>query len=199
MPLRALPAHFTYLYDFGDGWEHEVEMIGGGGECPAVVAGEGACPPEDVGGPHGYAEFRKVLADPGHPEHDDLRGWAGSWHDSFDPATADLLLRQTLGAVPAPVRLLLDLAADGVKLTPGGRLPRALVRQVQGSYASWSLFDHPASIEEDLPPLAALDDLLRAVGLLRLRKGVLAPTRAAGDDIEVIRRLRSGLGPSTAL
>ena len=81
MPLRALPAHFTYLYDFGDGWEHEVEMIGGGGgECPAVVAGEGVCPPEDDGGSHGYAEFRKVLADPAHPEHDHLRGWAGSWH-----------------------------------------------------------------------------------------------------------------------
>ena len=199
VPLRALAPRFTYLYDFGDGWEHEVEMIGAGGERPGIVAGEGACPPEDVGGPHGYAEFRKVLADPGHPEHDHLRGWAGNWHDSFDLATTDLLLRQTVGAVPAPVRLLLGLAADGVKLTPGGRLPRTLVRQVQEPYASWSLLDRPASIEEDLPPLAALDDLLRGVGLLRLRKGVLAPTRAAGDDIEVVRRLRSWFGPSTAL
>jgi hypothetical protein len=195
VPLRALPAHFTYLYDFGDGWEHEVEMVGAGGERPGVVAGEGACPPEDVGGPHGYADFRKVLADPGHPQHEHLREWAGNWHDSFDLATADLLLRQTVGAVPAPVRLLLGLAADGVKLTPGGRLPRSLVRQVQEPYASWSLVNRPASVEEDLPPLAALDDLLRDVGLLRLRKSVLAPTRAAGDDIEVIRRLRSWFGP----
>jgi hypothetical protein len=195
VPLRALPGHFSYLYDFGDGWEHEVEVIGAGGERPGVVAGEGACPPEDVGGPYGYADFRKVLADPGHPEHDDLRGWAGNWHDSFDLAAADLLLRQTVGAVPAPVRLLLGLAADGVKLTPGGRLPRALVRQVQETYASWSVVDRPASIEEDLPPLAVLHDLLRDVGLLRLRKGVLAPTRAAGDDIDVIRRLRSWFGP----
>jgi hypothetical protein len=138
VPLRALLAHFTYLYDFGDGWEHAVEMIGGGGERPRVVAGEGACPPEDVGGPHGYAEFRKALADPGHAEHDHLREWAGNWHDRFDLATADLLLRQTVGAVPAPVRLLLDLAADGIKLTPGGRLPRTLVRQIQELYASWS-------------------------------------------------------------
>jgi hypothetical protein len=82
-----------------------------------------------------------------------------------------------------------------MKLTPGGCLPRTLVRQVQEPYASWSLLDRPASIEEDLPPLAALDDLLRGVGLLRLRKGVLAPTRAAGDDIEVIPRLRSWFGP----
>jgi len=195
VPLRALPAHFTYLYDFGDGWEHEVVLIGPSGERPGVVAGEGACPPEDVGGPHGYADFRHVLADPGHPEHDHLREWAGNWHDSFDLASADLLLQQTVGAVPAPVRLLLGLAADGVKLTPGGRLPRTFVRQVQETYASWGFDDRPASIEEDLPPLAALHDLLRDVGLLRLRKGVLAPTRAAGDDIEVVRRLRSGFGP----
>jgi hypothetical protein len=123
-----------------------------------------------------------------------MQRWAGSWHDSFDVATADLL-RQTVGAVPSTVRLLLDLAADGVKLTPGGRLPRTLVRQVQESDASWSPAGRPASIEEDLPPLAVLNDLLRDVGLLRLRKGVLAPTRAAGDDIEVIRRVRSWFGP----
>jgi hypothetical protein len=53
----------------------------------------------------------------------------------------------------------------------------------------------PASVEEDLPPLAALHDLLREVGLLRLRKGVLAPTRAAGDNLGVVRRLRSWFGP----
>lgn len=59
VPLRALPARFTYLYDFGDGWEHEMEVIGAGGDRPGVVAGEGACPAEDVGGPHAYADFQK--------------------------------------------------------------------------------------------------------------------------------------------
>ena len=49
--LSGAPGHFTYLYDFGDGWEHEVEMIGGGGECPAVVAGEGAAPRRTSAGP----------------------------------------------------------------------------------------------------------------------------------------------------
>jgi hypothetical protein len=195
VPVRALPARFTYLYDFGDGWEHEVEVIGAGGDRPGVVAGEGACPPEDAGGPRGYADFLKVLADPTDPEHDHLRGWAGAWTDSFDLATADLLVQQTAGAVPAPVRLVLGLAADGVKLTPGGRLPRALVRQVQEHYPNWYPLGRPASIEEDLPPLAALHDQLRQVGLLRLRKGILAPTRVAADDIEVIRRLRSWFGP----
>ena len=77
VPLRALPSRFSYLYDFGDGWEHDVVTVGPGGERPGVVWGEGACPPEDVGGPYGYAEFREAMADPAHPEHDRLRTWAG--------------------------------------------------------------------------------------------------------------------------
>jgi hypothetical protein len=69
------------------------------------------------------------------------------------------------------------------------------VRQVQEHYPNWYPLGRPASIEEDLPPLSALHDLLREVGLLRLRKGVLSPTRAAGADTELIRRLRSWFGP----
>jgi hypothetical protein len=69
------------------------------------------------------------------------------------------------------------------------------VREVQGLYPSWNLSERPASIEEDLPPLAALHDLLRHVGLLRLSKGTLGPTRAAVDDLEVIRRLKSWFSP----
>ena len=193
--LRTLPDRFRYLYDFGDGWEHEVEVLGPGGDQPGVIAGQGACPPEDVGGPYGYAEFREAWADPANPEHERMRTWAGSWSGEFDQDAADLLVRQTVGAVPAPVRHLLGLSSDGVKLTPGGRLPRAFVRQVQERYPSWHLLDRPASVEEDLPPLAALHDLLRQVGLLRLHKGVLGPTRAAVDDLEVIRRLRSWFDP----
>jgi Plasmid pRiA4b ORF-3-like protein len=193
--LRGLPAPFTYLYDFGDGWEHVVEVIGVGDDRPGVVAGEGACPPEDVGGPLGYADFQKVLANRRDPEHDHMKAWSGTWSSGFDLATADLLVQQSAGAVPAPVRFVLTLAADGVKLTPGGRLPRALVRQVQEHYPSWDPLGRPASIEEDLPPLSALHDLLRESGLLRLRKGILAPTRNAREDLEVIRRLRSWFGP----
>jgi Plasmid pRiA4b ORF-3-like protein len=195
VPLRALPARFTYLYDFGDGWEHEVLVVGPGGDRAGVVAGEGACPPEDVGGPYGYADFRKVLANPTDPEHEHMRGWAAAWSDTFNLAAVDLLVQQTAGQVPTPVRLVLSLVVDGVKLTPGGRLPRMFVRQIQEHFPEWGFDARPASIEEDLPPLAALHDLLRDVGLLRLRKGVLAPTRIASDDVEVIRRLRSWFAP----
>jgi hypothetical protein len=198
VPLRALPARFVYVYDFGDDWQHQIEVSGPGGDRPGVIEGEGACPPEDVGGPHGYADFLRVLANPSDSEHQHIRGWAGSWKQTFDLATADLLVRQTVGEVPGAVRLVVDLTADGVKLTPGGRLPRAIVRKVQEHYPDWYPLGRPASIEEDLPPLAALHDLLRDVGLLRLRKGILSPTRVASDDIEVIRRLRSWFGPRYA-
>ena len=193
--LRSMPTRFSYLYDFGDGWEHEVVVIGPGGAVPGCVEGDGPCPPEDVGGPHGYVRFREALGDPDDPEHDHLRGWAGNWSDHFDLDASDLLVRQTVGAVPGSVRLLLDLVEEGVTLTPGGRLPRAVVRQVQERYPGWHLGDRPASLEEDLAPLAALHDLLRHVGLLRLRKGDLSGTSAAADDIEVIRRLRSWFSP----
>jgi hypothetical protein len=93
------------------------------------------------------------------------------------------------------VRLLLDLLSDGVKLTPGGRLPRAIVRAVQDQRPGWYPLGRPASIEEDLLPLAALHDMLRHVGLLRLAHGVLRPTRVAGNEDETVRRLRSWFTP----
>jgi len=57
------------------------------------------------------------------------------------------------------------------------------------------VIDVPASIEEDLLPLAALHDILRHVRLLRLANGVLRPTKAAADEIQTVRRLRSWFTP----
>jgi len=196
--LRDLPPRFTYRYDFGDGWEHDVEVTGRGDPAPGCVDGEGACPPEDCGGPHGYAELLEALADPAHPDHDHLSGWAATWSPTWtddDRTEADRLVRATVGQVPASVRLLLDLIGDTVRLTPGGRLPRARVRAVQDQRPGWAWSSRPAALEEDLPPLAALHDLLRRVGLLRLARGVLTPTKAAGDDLQAVRRLRKAFEP----
>jgi len=189
--LSALPPGFAYAYDFGDGWEHDIEVIGVGGAQPGCVDGAGDCPPEDCGGPHGYAELLQVLADPRHPDHAQLRDWVGDALRPFDLAAADGKVRAVLGEVPESVRLLLEAIGDGVKLTPGGRLPRVTVRAMQQHRPTWHPLDRPASIEEDLLPLAALHDIMRRVGLLRLAKGVLRPTKAAGDDRQVVRRLRS--------
>ena len=54
-----------YRYDFGDDWEHALEfeelVPDDGGVYPRCVAGAGKCPPEDVGGTHGYAEFLSTI------------------------------------------------------------------------------------------------------------------------------------------
>lgn len=59
----------TYLYDFGDGWEHtiKVERIGAAapGEIyPRVLEASCRCPPEDICGPPGYAEFLAAMPIP---------------------------------------------------------------------------------------------------------------------------------------
>lgn len=76
-----------YEYDFGDGWQHELlleEMITGDDSFrPVCVAGKGNCPPEDCGGPYGYAELLQALQDPSHPEHSWYQDWLGP---DFDPS-----------------------------------------------------------------------------------------------------------------
>ena len=78
---------FRYDYDFGDGWEHDVRVVGTtAADSPHCLDGARACPPEDCGGPGGYSELREALADPSHPDHDDLADWLGK---PFDPAAFD--------------------------------------------------------------------------------------------------------------
>lgn len=84
--------HFRYIYDFGDRWEHRVKvedlvMPRSGLSLIACLAGENACPPEDVGGYPGYAEFLEALKDPAHSEHANMLRWIGG---SFDPTAFDL-------------------------------------------------------------------------------------------------------------
>lgn len=54
-------------YDFGDGWCHEVklssvaEYLDGEPHYVCFLKGEGACPPEDVGGPWGYMDLLEII------------------------------------------------------------------------------------------------------------------------------------------
>jgi len=55
-----------YLYDFGDGWDHLIKIEkwvenGGPYGLPMLLNCVGRCPPEDVGGPSGYAELLEEL------------------------------------------------------------------------------------------------------------------------------------------
>ncbi len=81
---------FTYLYDFGDGWEHTIKVEAiidapADVDLPLLVEAQGACPPEDVGGPWGYAEFREALSDPAHERHAELVEEFGEAWDADDP------------------------------------------------------------------------------------------------------------------
>lgn len=86
----------AYTYDFGDGWEHELLVerevaVEPGTRYPVCVAGEGACPPEDCGGPPGYERVRRVLADPEDDEFESMVEWMGlSDGRIFDPWRIDL-------------------------------------------------------------------------------------------------------------
>ena len=57
-----------YLYDFGDGWEHTIKIDACRPSPASSIHGSstppGRCPPEDVGGPWGYAEMFEALEDP---------------------------------------------------------------------------------------------------------------------------------------
>jgi hypothetical protein len=64
----------------------EVTPAERGVKYPRCVDGARACPPEDVGGPPGYAIFLQALADAKHPQHDELLEWAGG---QFDPDAFD--------------------------------------------------------------------------------------------------------------
>lgn len=189
--LSALSNKFVYAYDLGDNWRHDVEVLGRGDDRPGCVYGEGSCPPEDCGGVGGYADLLDALADPRHREHESMREWTGDRLKPFDQEATSQRVRDAVGAVPDSVRIVLDLVTDGVKLTPGGRLPRAVVRAVQEQRPGWNPTGRPASIEEDLLSLAVLRDLLKHVRLVRLTNGVLRPTKAAADELETVRRLRS--------
>lgn len=83
---------FTYIYDFGDSWEHTlvVEKILLGQErlgYPICMKGKCAGPPEDVGGVWGYENFLKAIHDLDHEEHEDYLNWIG---EEFDPVAFDL-------------------------------------------------------------------------------------------------------------
>jgi hypothetical protein len=81
---------FSYLYDFGDSWEHEilvekVLLADPNVHCPVCIQAERACPPEDCGGVRGYQEFLAIIQAEDHPEHDAMLEWVGGFFDPDDP------------------------------------------------------------------------------------------------------------------
>ncbi|MGB3547416.1 MAG: plasmid pRiA4b ORF-3 family protein [Saprospiraceae bacterium] len=83
----------VYEYDFGDGWRHAVKLeeirdADADKTYPLCVAGENACPPEDIGGVWGYQVFLEARANKKHPQHEEMMEWLDG--EAWDPHAFDL-------------------------------------------------------------------------------------------------------------
>lgn len=106
MLLNKVNDFMYYEYDFGDGWLHKITLEkiseGTGKEKPKCLDGAMACPPEDIGGPWGYDEFKKALKNPLHPQHADYMEWYdGKFDDKYFDINAvnELLAEDNFGTL----------------------------------------------------------------------------------------------------
>jgi Plasmid pRiA4b ORF-3-like protein len=121
-------SHIRYEYDFGDGWDHQillekvVEL-----DQPALafcLGGARSSPPEDCGGPWGYANLLATLKDPKSAEHDSMIEWVGA---EFDPDAFDVeAINKQLArlAPPRPTKPAQKKAAARGSAARGARQPR---------------------------------------------------------------------------
>lgn len=85
----------VYTYDFGDDWDHliEVEKVLPSNPKATVArctGGSGHGPAEDCGGPWGWSNVVEAVNDPKHAEHKEYRDWLGlSRGETFDPMVFD--------------------------------------------------------------------------------------------------------------
>lgn len=104
--LHRPKSSIRYEYDFGDSWNHQIvlEKIVDleQSTLAACVGGARSCPPEDCGGPWGYANLLSILKDPGNPEYEETVDSVG---DNFDPDFFDMeSINRQLGRLGKPRR-----------------------------------------------------------------------------------------------
>ena len=103
---------FRYIYDYGDYWVHEISIgarrIGDADiDYPVYLGGENNCPPEDVGGPNGYAEYITAISDPNHEDHAPMVEWRG---EGFDLSYVnEPYIREYLGTIAKRRKLRMGL------------------------------------------------------------------------------------------
>ena len=91
--VRDVHSTFTYRYDVGDDWVHTItvesvkEASDSGNRAVLCLDGKGRCPPEDVGGPEGYAAYLRDIANPRHAKR---RANLDSHGGSSDPEEFDV-------------------------------------------------------------------------------------------------------------
>ncbi len=102
LPMSGERFQLDYEYDFGDSWHHEILFEGclptsKGIRYPICLEGERACPPEDVGGVGGYAEYLEVLVDVDDDRHEEMLRWRGKFDpEKFDAGKATKLMQRGL-------------------------------------------------------------------------------------------------------
>lgn len=132
MVLSKPGARFSYRYDFGDDWVHEVVVrsietkVGRDAVC---LGGARAGPPEDCGGPPGYSRLVEVLSDPSRPEHMKLKRWCGHYDpDAFDRAAINASLAE---AWDDPVERLEEEIDMLLELLDEEHLPNAVREEIE--------------------------------------------------------------------
>ena len=93
-----------YVYDFGNWWEHRVELLGmrafvAGDVLPVCLDGARAGPLEDCGGTQAFRHLLNVLATPEHPEHLEMVAWLNGFYypNAFSAAETNDRLKRFLG------------------------------------------------------------------------------------------------------
>lgn len=86
----AAKDEIRYTYDFGDDWAHDIVVekvldLDATLTYPLCTGGRRAAPPDDCGGIWGYQDLMEIIADPRHPEHDNMLDWL----DLDDPREFD--------------------------------------------------------------------------------------------------------------
>lgn len=140
-------------------------------------------------------------------ETERIEAWAeqGSWDGPVRKRLLDRVMPLVLMPPPIddavaaeglePLSWVLGRAEEGIKLTATGALSRAFVREAADRYEGWyeqELFGPPHR-EDDVVPLAEIDELLRAERLVRRRSGVLRASKRgrelATEPAELLRVL----------
>lgn len=74
-----------YIYDFGDGWQHEVafeeeKLVKPEERYPLCTGGENNCPPEDAGGISAFADYKEAILNKSHERHQEFLNWRGPYN-----------------------------------------------------------------------------------------------------------------------
>ena len=83
--------NFNYLYDFGDGWKHQIKVekfhnADANVNYPICIDGQMNCPPEDCGGIGSFYYCIEVQKDKKHPEYKEIAQW---FSKKYDPTMFD--------------------------------------------------------------------------------------------------------------